>query len=150
MKGKVIFHIGLLFSVWALIGLSSCDESMITKEITSEDLVGKWFLEYEYDYEDAFGQTHYKDLLDEECMQIEIARHDDGVYIIRYAEYEDGAWEYDYDKTYVVVNGNIWTEYFYLEDIDNPNAKSFRYTAELQNGKLVLTDEFEELTWVRM
>ena len=150
MKGKVIFHICLLFSVWALIGLSSCDESMNTQEITSEDLVGKWFLEQEYDFEDSRSETHRLDKLDDDCVQIEILPYDSDVYILKYAKYEDGSWQYGYDITYVVVNGNIWTEYFELGDVNEESAKSLRFTVALQNGKLVLTDEFEEQTWVRM
>ena len=150
MKGKVIFYIGLLFSVWALIGLSSCDESMNTQEITSEDLVGKWFLEQEYDFEDSRSETHRLDKLDDDCVQIEILPYDSDVYILKYAKYEDGRWQYGYDITYVVVNGNIWTEYFELGDVNEESAKSLRFTVALQNGKLVLTDEFEEQTWVRM
>lgn len=150
MKGKVIFYIGLLFSVWALIGLSSCDESMNTQEITSEDLVGKWFLEQEYDFEDSRSETHRLDKLDDDCVQIEILPYDSDVYILKYAKYEDGSWQYGYDITYVVVNGNIWTEYFELGDVNEESAKSLRFTVALQNGKLVLTDEFEEQTWVRM
>lgn len=150
MKGKVIFYIGLLFSVWALIGLSSCDESMNPQEITSEDLVGKWFLEQEYDFEDSRSETHRLDKLDDDCVQIEILPYDSDVYILKYAKYEDGSWQYGYDITYVVVNGNIWTEYFELGDVNEESAKSLRFTVALQNGKLVLTDEFEEQTWVRM
>lgn len=150
MKGKVIFHIGLLFSVWALIGFSSCDESMNTQEITSEDLVGKWFLEQEYDFEDSRSETHRLDKLDDDCVQIEILPYNSDVYILKYAKYEDGSWQYGYDITYVVVNGNIWTEYFELGDVNEESAKSLRFTVALQNGKLVLTDEFEEQTWVRM
>ena len=150
MKGKVVFYIGLLFSVWALIGLSSCDESMNTQEITSEDLVGKWFLEQEYDFEDSRSETHRLDKLDDDCVQIEILPYDSDVYILKYAKYEDGSWQYGYDITYVVVNGNIWTEYFELGDVNEESAKSLRFTVALQNGKLVLTDEFEEQTWVRM
>lgn len=150
MKGKVIFYIGLLFSVWALIGFSSCDESMNPQEITSEDLVGKWFLEQEYDFEDSRSETHRLDKLDDDCVQIEILPYDSDVYILKYAKYEDGSWQYGYDITYVVVNGNIWTEYFELGDVNEESAKSLRFTVALQNGKLVLTDEFEEQTWVRM
>lgn len=150
MKGKVIFYIGLLFSVWALIGFSSCDESMNTQEITSEDLVGKWFLEQVYDFEDSRSETHRLDKLDDDCVQIEILPYDSDVYILKYAKYEDGSWQYGYDITYVVVNGNIWTEYFELGDVNEESAKSLRFTVALQNGKLVLTDEFEEQTWVRM
>lgn len=150
MKGKFLFHICLLFSVWALIGLSSCDESMNTQEITSEDLVGKWFLEQEYDFEDSRSETHRLDKLDDDCVQIEILPYDSDVYILKYAKYEDGSWQYGYDITYVVVNGNIWTEYFELGDVNEESAKSLRFTVALQNGKLVLTDEFEEQTWVRM
>lgn len=150
MKGKFLFHICLLLGVWALIGFSSCDESMNTQEITSEDLVGKWFLEQEYDFEDSRSETHRLDKLDDDCVQIEILPYNSDVYILKYAKYEDGSWQYGYDITYVVVNGNIWTEYFELGDVNEESAKSLRFTVALQNGKLVLTDEFEEQTWVRM
>lgn len=151
MKGKVCFSVRLILAcIIPLMYMNSCDEGTAGDEFTSEDLVGKWFLEQEYDFEDSRSETHRLDKLDDDCVQIEILPYDSDVYILKYAKYEDGSWQYGYDITYVVVNGNIWTEYFELGDVNEESAKSLRFTVALQNGKLVLTDEFEEQTWVRM